>query len=334
MPLPLVLIGVAAISGGTGIISGCGGAKKIHEAKKIIANAQCDYDKKKEMLDKKEKMAIEHLDLLGNQKLEVWKSFKRFSDAFEMIKNRPIFEENKDEKFSITKHELDEVECISVTAIEVLGKTVLTAGTGALAGLAAYGGTMTLGIASTGTPISALCGAAATKATLAALGGGSLATGGGGIALGTTILGAMSAGPAIAVAGLLLNSKGNSSLRKAEEARSEVNKVIIKMNEAISFLNKLIKVCVNLRLRIKELFTLYEKQVSVLEYLVSKQTDYNLYSADEKKVIENNIILVKLLKNITQIDLIKKDNEISIIQEELIEKELNNSKEIKNQLSA
>lgn len=46
---------------------------------------------------------------------------------------------------------------------------------------------MALGTASTGTAIFALSGAAATNATLAALGGGSLAAEGGEIALGTTI---------------------------------------------------------------------------------------------------------------------------------------------------
>ncbi len=50
------------------------------------------------------------------------------------------------------------------------------------------------GKASTGTAIKHLSGAAAKKATLAALGGGALKAGGGGIALGTTALGALNIG--------------------------------------------------------------------------------------------------------------------------------------------
>lgn len=46
----------------------------------------------------------------------------------------------------------------------------------------------TLGTASTGTAISALSGAAATNAALAWLGGGALATGGGGVAAGEAFL--------------------------------------------------------------------------------------------------------------------------------------------------
>ena len=47
---------------------------------------------------------------------------------------------------------------------------------------------MKIGAASTGTLISTLSGAAASNATLAWLGGGSLAAGGGGIAAGTMVL--------------------------------------------------------------------------------------------------------------------------------------------------
>ena len=53
-----------------------------------------------------------------------------------------------------------------------------------------------LGTASTGTAISTLSGAAATKATLAWLGGGALATGGLGIAGGAVVLGVIGVGGA------------------------------------------------------------------------------------------------------------------------------------------
>ena len=61
-------------------------------------------------------------------------------------------------------------------AIVTLGPTV------------AMGVATTFGVASTGTAISTLTGAAATNAALAWLGGGALATGGGGMAAGSTFL--------------------------------------------------------------------------------------------------------------------------------------------------
>ncbi len=53
---------------------------------------------------------------------------------------------------------------------------------------AAMGVATTIGTASTGTAISTLSGAAATNAATAWLGGGALTAGGGGMALGSTVL--------------------------------------------------------------------------------------------------------------------------------------------------
>ena len=77
---------------------------------------------------------------------------------------------------------------------EKIGGGVGLAGAAAGAGLAAFGPTAamaiatTFGTASTGTAISALSGAAATKAALAWLGGGALAAGGGGMSAGNALL--------------------------------------------------------------------------------------------------------------------------------------------------
>lgn len=72
---------------------------------------------------------------------------------------------------------------------------------------AAYKAAAAVGVASTGTAISTLSGAAATNAILAWLGGGALAVGGGGMALGTTVLGGLVTGPALFTAGLFVQGK-------------------------------------------------------------------------------------------------------------------------------
>ena len=60
------------------------------------------------------------------------------------------------------------------------------------------------GTASTGAAIGGLSGAAAWNATLAWLGGGSLAAGGGGMALGTIVLGGIAVAPALMIGGFVL----------------------------------------------------------------------------------------------------------------------------------
>jgi len=87
------------------------------------------------------------------------------------------------------------------------GLTAAGAGAGAAAGgVAAYGAftaTAAWATASTGTAISALSGAAASSATLAALGGGSVATGGLGVAGGAALLSGLIAVPALGVMGVV-----------------------------------------------------------------------------------------------------------------------------------
>ena len=73
---------------------------------------------------------------------------------------------------------------------------------GALTALGAYSAAATFATASTGTAISTLSGAAASNATLAFFGGGSLATGGLGMAGGTAVLGGLVAGTALLVMGV------------------------------------------------------------------------------------------------------------------------------------
>lgn len=88
-------------------------------------------------------------------------------------------------------------------------------GTGVRSGVLTLVGAF--GTASTGTPIAALHGVAVTNASLAALGGGSLATGGGGVALGGALLGGATLAPAVLIAGLALLSKGEKSMTTARD---------------------------------------------------------------------------------------------------------------------
>nr|WP_304151690.1 hypothetical protein [Mitsuokella multacida] len=104
-------------------------------------------------------------------------------------------------------------------------------GTGYAAGAVAAGtatGAATLGLvtafgtASTGTALATLSGPAYVHATLAALGGGSLATGGLGMAGGAAVLGAVVAAPMLAVASFAADRKIRSDYEEARRWQSEV----------------------------------------------------------------------------------------------------------------
>ena len=127
------------------------------------------------------------------------------------------------------------------------------AGAGVGVGVAALGPTAamsvatTFGVASTGTAISSLSGAAATNAALAWLGGGTIATGGGGIAGGTALLalagpiGWTIVGVAIFGSGFLIwkNAKEKETLERiflniCERDINTYNKAKSELNERIT----------------------------------------------------------------------------------------------------
>lgn len=118
--------------------------------------------------------------------------------------------------------------------LSALGLAVATMGPTAAMGVAT-----TFGVASTGTAISALSGAAANSAALAWLGGGTLAAGGGGMSAGTALLAlagpvgwtiAGVAGAAAIGSGIFANHKNKETADKLLGERQNVEKMIRKFN--------------------------------------------------------------------------------------------------------
>jgi hypothetical protein len=115
-------------------------------------------------------------------------------------------------------------------------------GGAALSGAAASAGTVglvgLLGTASTGTAIAGLSGAAAQSATLAWLGGGSLAAGGGGVAMGSMVLGGIALAPAVFVGGFMLAAKGNEAISEARGFEADVAVAVAELDAVRAFLGR------------------------------------------------------------------------------------------------
>lgn len=109
-----------------------------------------------------------------------------------------------------------------LTAEGVAGHLVTTAVAGAATYTAVPMAVAAYGTASTGAAIAGISGAAAHSATYAWLGGGSIAAGGGGMALGAMALNAVAIGPAILVGGFVMNGKGEKALTEAQRYCAEV----------------------------------------------------------------------------------------------------------------
>lgn len=134
---------------------------------------------------------------LGVHALYLYESIERVQKLFDAI--RGLSEEDKRKYDEIKKRTLEwrqQVDSIKEQYNSTLRKEGVggAVGTGIGVSVAMMGPTVamgvatTFGVASTGTAISELAGAAATKAALAWLGGGALSAGGGGMAAGKALL--------------------------------------------------------------------------------------------------------------------------------------------------
>lgn len=185
-----------------------------------------------------------------------------------------------------------------------------------------------LATASTGTAISSLSGVAATNATLAWFGGGSLAAGGLGMAGGTMILGGIVAGPVLAVAGGLFAAKAetakNNAYANLEKAKAEKESM-----RSAQLLVRLIQRRVNEMFKILTFLNGYMLDYNKkFEEILKLANDYNKYSEEQKSFIKDYCNLAKTLKMVCDAPILDKDGKITIKSKEV----LNYAREISEKL--
>lgn len=268
--IPIILGALALGTAVAGAVSGIDGMSNMQEAEEIGKDAQNRHEEAVNSIQKEWQTTQELAESYGQLQIDIKvDTIGRFVKFLETI-NRRGSQENQDY--------LKELEGISVQQIREYKTTALEAEQFAIGGVKAVGaaaaagqGTLAavglFGTASTGAAISGLSGAAAWNATLAWLGGGALAAGGGGMALGTLVLGGITVGPALAVGGFILASQGEKALTKAIEYEAKVNTEIAKLDAAQDVLN-------NIQCRINELgdlaLDLDERATGLLNRLESK----------------------------------------------------------------
>jgi hypothetical protein len=335
MPIPLLLIGVATASGVVGLNKGREAALNNSEAKELMEDAQRIFEEKKSELYKQRELTTEHLLEYGELKIRIWdEQFSRFVRIFDRVKNVEIEGKvNVDDELSstLTQDELFEMRQLSLTAGEIVSGGITSLGAGALAGVASYGGAMMFASASTGTAIASLSGAAATSATLAWFGGGSLASGGLGIAGGRLVLGGLVAGPILAVGGLLLASKAKANLAEAKEKHKEAEAAVEKLSHAITMLKGIQLLTYQYYSFAKGLEKAMVYSLDELERIIEYRSkegrvnnmsniDYSELHEEEKRILHFITILVQLTKVVLEKPLLEEEGNIKKTSKKYIEK--------------
>lgn len=301
MAVPIILGTFALGSALYGAYKGVSGAIDHKTATDINDDAASIVDAANEDVEAQRKSANAVLEDYGSRKLRAFNGVVAdFIETFGRLKNVETLHTPELDKLQLGDFTTEALPGLKNDyALLVSSGLGLGAGAGGGAAVAfgAYNGTMMLATASTGTAISTLSGAAATNATLAWLGGGSIAAGGGGMALGTAILGGIAAGPALAIFGHIVGNKGEEALNNARSNREQAKTI---REEANLMCTKLVAIQ-----RVSALANAtFSKASSQLRHAVHKVKgeianhgeDYSQFPMDARDVVMRSVKFAQLLK--------------------------------------
>jgi hypothetical protein len=239
--IPIILGVVALITAGVGVASGVDGMSKMEEANKIGNDAQKRYEKKRKSVQRNMKATQDLAKEYGQLQVQVQLlTIKRFIDFIEKNGQRAS-QSNKDffEGFEgVSFQQIYEYKTAALEAEKIAAHGFAAAGTAYAAGQSAVALIGLFGTASTGIAIGELSGVVAWNAALAWLGGGSLAVGGGGMALGALVLGGIALGPALMIGGFALGGQGEKALTDARQHEANVNAEISRLGVFEDFLSQ------------------------------------------------------------------------------------------------
>lgn len=323
MPIPFIIAGAAAIAGAYGAKKSYDAYQDHDTAKTYNKLAVEIFDAAQYELNQKREQTNNELEELAKVKISLYQNeFKSFVKYYEAIKNID-FKDNL-ERYSglndFATEDLLEIEKNILNFSELTGGTIAAMGSGALAGVGAFGGAGMFAAASTGTAISSLSGVAATNATLAWFGGGSLATGGLGMAGGTAILGGIVAGPVLAVAGGMLAAKAEKAKFEAYANYDRAEADVENMKTAQVAVSGIYERTIEFSNIITELYPYFKIYIKKLASIVSQEVDYSKYSYDAKKVVAECASIAQTIKNICDTSIIDENGEITLLSKRVVHK--------------
>ena len=289
----------------------------------LLEGAKSVYEGAKDRMESQKQSTVNSLETLGKVKLDSWsKEMDSFVNAFEAFHNVEMVRKMDTQ---ITFRGLDtepnellvNIESGSFTANEIVKAGVATIGTGALLGIASYGGAMMFGTASTGTAIAALSGAAKANATLAWFGGGSLASGGLGMAAGKFVLGGIALAPVLIVGGIIAGVRGKERLAEAKKINAEAQSAAAQMNVVSDRMESIQNMADDYRFFIKGYSGTFQKYIREINRIKEKYAstgdviDFEQLSAAEQKMIHVSWLLAQIYYKVLCTPILTQEGTIS-----------------------
>ncbi|EGR0541926.1 chemotaxis protein [Vibrio cholerae] len=308
MPLPFILAGAAIVAAGYGAKKGYDGYQDKSEANDILDTSRRKYENERSVFDKQNELTNQSLVKLGELQLKIGNDFKEFRTIAEKLLEKLNQSNSKNLEIDFPQHKLDKIDGLALSTTAYIGKIAGAGAAGAAAAYAVYGGVMAVAAASTGTPIAALSGAAAYNATMAAIGGGSIAAGGFGMAGGAMVLGGVVAAPIMAIAGWAFASHAEEALSDARKTRSEVNEAVGKMAKGRKQLDKTKLYVDRIYAETERLYLVFKEyfdNLKAFDRLIAGNTDISKFEDDVIRLIHNGYQIAAILTDIITTPLFK-----------------------------
>lgn len=323
MPLPLLLLGLVTATGLFGTVKSIKAHKDYKKAKEANSDANAIINSARQSVESARGFSRRSIDDLGRKKLDILHgTVSEFVESFSKLKAVEFRDSaglKELGKVSIDRHELKELKESGDFATSVLTGLGQGALSGALTAFGAYGAAGAFASASTGTTIASLSGAAATNATLAFFGGGSLAAGGLGVAGGTMVLGALVAGPALAVMGLYVGSKASTELNKAKENLAKAKKTAGEIRLAYDMCIAIVKRADMFRTLLIRMDKYTAPLLKEMKKAIAEHgNNYEAFSLEQKKSVAACVASIQALKAVIDTPILTKNGNLTAKSYDLI----------------
>lgn len=324
MPIPFLFIGGAALFGAVGIGKGIKAGVDQKDASDTNKSAEEKVNDAKELVNKSREKCGKAIDDLGEKKIVVLNgSMKSFIREFEKINNIELSESsglNELQKMVLDKKEFTDLKELQGMATSLAGGLASGAVAGALTAFGAYGAAGVLATASTGTAIASLSGVAATNATLAFFGGGSLAAGGLGIAGGTAVLGGLVAGPALAVLGFVVGARASKNRDKAYANLAKANEFEEEMKTTAEICNGIRRRAAMFNRFLIRLQTVFDPLIYEMSQIIDRSGgDYRCFSENEKKCIASAMAMAGAIKAVLDTPILDEEGNLTSESEVIVQ---------------
>ncbi|MBR3470825.1 MAG: hypothetical protein IKH28_14225 [Lachnospiraceae bacterium] len=325
MPVPFIFIGIAAITGAAGVGTTVKAGVDQSHATSINKDANQRIEESAKRLDFVRKQCGDALQSLGEEKVFVLNNgINEFITNFQKIKNVDFSESEgilELKRLRLDQKEFAELAEMTKFSLSLVQGGITGVAGGALAAFGAYSAATAFATASTGTAIASLSGVAASNATLAFFGGGSLAAGGLGMAGGTAVLGGLVAGPALLVMGIISSAKAGKNLQEAYANEAKANEICEELQTAS-------EQCIAIRRRSHMFYSLLAKLDAYLyplneemKRIISEEgTDYSKYSQQSKQSIAAVVSTVASIKTVLDTTILTESGEITDESEKMVMK--------------